>query len=708
MPSSSDRPFHHFLIGAPASGKSSFAHRLQQALGHTEIIATDSIREPLYGDVAQQGCWQEVETELRQQLEAAIAAGKTIIYDATNSKRAWRMGFLQSVRSLGLDWMAWELTTDLETCKAWNQQRDRAVPEATLEQFHAQLNQLRPMQGEGFVDFVEFDPSQISDFSEFIQTKLQSSQRCWINYGNRCNAIEVHGYSQLLDFDRLMHLLSLLSRYPGLGQLSQQEPQRLQQLLDTEACPTFDDPIAEIAAVLKARFGAIYADSAAIAADLAWLEAEGFWGQGVDLTQLSLPDWRGAERPQFFHHHSDRDSFERLMKTLRFMIHRPLTQEDLYRQQSRDEPQARVKRIDILAQQLVETGVLQGRNLQAMIRKDIEWVLHPYQIFPEKTMRKGYYLGTGILSHEDLQQIFLLADKQVAGLKNPLDKRTVQRFKERLQWARIDPADHYQARSITGGSIVAPDLLSSQSLATEGNAQQVEQAMHNGQAIAIGQLRGTGRYDGTPENERIVWPLQIVFHNIAWYLACEVAAGDDQGLYFYERLDRLYGGHLVGTPRSRAEQAQSLEAIQCLQSHSYGLHLGGDREAQQQFLAMSRSERLKAMSVLELRFREGIFNFVAEGTQRFPQGQLKMSLPQGRSLANASRAVRAIYSLPLADDPEYPYQMQVRLPVWSLTEVTLMTWIMGLCENVKVIAPLQLRQLIQRHYQAGAALYAEP
>ncbi|WP_338442551.1 AAA family ATPase [Synechococcus elongatus IITB4] len=707
MLSSSDRPFHHFLIGAPASGKSSFARILQQTLGGAEIISTDQIRERLYGNAAQQGSWTEIEAEVQRQFRAAIAADKTIIYDATNVKRAWRLGILQSVRSLDLDWVAWELKTNLATCKVWNQQRQRMVPEALLEQMYAQQRQLRPIQGEGYVSLVDFDPVKVTDFPQFIEAELRKCPRSRINHANRYSTTEVHGYSQLLDFDRLIHLLSLLSRYPGLGQLHQQEPQLLRWLLNSNYCPTFEDPIAEIAAVLKAKVGAIYADPAALAADLAWLEAEGFWGAEVDLTQMTLPDWTGDERPQFFHHHSDRHSFERLMKTLRFMIRRPLTQEDQYQQQAADDPETKLKRIDILAQQLLDSGILQERGLQAMIRKDIEWVLHPYQIFPEKTMRKGYYLGTGILSHEDLQQIFLLADKQAAGLKNPLDKRTVERFQERLQWARIDPSDQYPVRSITGGSIVSPDLLSSQSLATESNAQQVEQAIRTGQAIRIGKLSGTGQYDGQLNQEQIVWPLQIVFHTIAWYLACEVAHGEDKGRYFYERLDRLYGGYFVGTPRSKAEHLRSLKAIQCLQDHSFGLFLGRDRQAQQQFLAKSESERLKAMTLLELHFREDSFRFAAEGTQRFPKGQLKMSLPEGRSLGNASPAVRELYSLPKAKDPNHPYQMRVLLPDWSLEEITLQNWIKGWGAGVKVIAPLQLRDSIRQHYQEAAALYAE-
>jgi adenylylsulfate kinase-like enzyme len=92
-----ENPILHFLIGVPGSGKSTFAKLISQ-LGNCEIISTDNIRAELYGDAAIQGDWKQVEAEVIQRIYTILQAGKSIIYDATNFKRAHRLDFLQKVK----------------------------------------------------------------------------------------------------------------------------------------------------------------------------------------------------------------------------------------------------------------------------------------------------------------------------------------------------------------------------------------------------------------------------------------------------------------------------------------------------------------------------------------------------------------------------------------------------------------------------------
>lgn len=704
--SAPDLPWNHLLIGPPASGKTTFARALQQELGAAVIISTDGIRERLYGDAAVQGPWAEIEAELQRQIQEAVLAQKAIIYDATNVKRAWRMGFLQKLQVHGLSWIGWELKTDLKTCKAWNQQRSRQVPEAVIENFHAYQRQLKPMQGEGFVGIASIDPVKNPNLSNTIQEQLKKCRRSAVNHENRYGKIERHRYSRLRDFDRLLHLIALLSCYPGIGSLQEQQPELLQQLLKTQEQPNFQDSIAEIAAILGAQHGEIYCDSEAIAADLDWLESEGFLGSDVSFHELTQPSFIDSGEPLFFHHYSDWDTFKRLFKTIRYIIQNPLTQEEHHLQDKLLNPQRR--RIDILANQLIGARILVSSTEQGMLRKDIEWVLHPYRIFPEATMRRGYYLGTGILNRDDLLQIYQLVDKQVLSLDNPIETRAVNRLRQGLEWARFDLKNLYPVRSIAGGNIVNSDLLSNQSLATADESQKLEQAIRSGQAIRVGRFKGAGQYQEQPDSEKIIWPLQIVFHNIAWYLGYELAEGDQKGLYCYERLDRLYQSGPVGKPRSHAEQKRSLDSLELLRSQSYGLYLGGAVAPQQALLQIKTlAARLKLMQVLELRFSERLFRFVSEGTQRFPDGQVKMTLPPDRHLLTALPGLKKIYSLPKAADPTHPYQMKVWLPAWSIQEVTLKNWIMGMGGEVKVLGPTELCDRIIENHRAAAALYAD-
>ncbi|MEB3291917.1 MAG: ATP-binding protein [Synechococcales bacterium] len=156
----------HVLIGIPGSGKTTFA---QAWIAHNPRyihISTDRIRAQLYGDAAIQGNWADIENEVLQQIKAAIAAQRPVIYDATNAKRQWRMHFLQQVRSLPCLWIGWRMTTDLETCLARNQQRDRQVPESVIQQLHSVLTQEIPQISEGFA---------ATHIPPFLQTPLGES-----------------------------------------------------------------------------------------------------------------------------------------------------------------------------------------------------------------------------------------------------------------------------------------------------------------------------------------------------------------------------------------------------------------------------------------------------------------------------------------------------------------------------------------------------
>ena len=155
----------HFLIGLPASGKSTLASQLA-ASGNCRIVSTDRIREQLFGDEIIQGDWQAIQREVISQMGEAIAAEQSIIYDATNAKRVWRKDLLEAIaRQLDgeqLRWIAWYVTTPLETCKEWNQRRSRQVPDEVIEAMAVSLKEVPPTAEEGFLAVVAIDPTRLS------------------------------------------------------------------------------------------------------------------------------------------------------------------------------------------------------------------------------------------------------------------------------------------------------------------------------------------------------------------------------------------------------------------------------------------------------------------------------------------------------------------------------------------------------------------
>jgi predicted kinase len=141
-------PLHHFLIGVPGCGKSTFANLLTQLNPNSQIISTDKTRLLLFGDESIQGDWSLIESKIITQMQEAIQAERPIIYDATNAKKEWRFALMKQVN---VQWIAWYLQTPLEVCIEWNKKRSRQVPEEVIEALFRALQANIPDKSEGFV-----------------------------------------------------------------------------------------------------------------------------------------------------------------------------------------------------------------------------------------------------------------------------------------------------------------------------------------------------------------------------------------------------------------------------------------------------------------------------------------------------------------------------------------------------------------------------
>lgn len=695
----------HCLVGPPSSGKTTFAKILASYLTtqgqRPEIISADQVRLQLYGDVAIQGAWSEIEPQLLAQIHQAISAGNTVIYDATNAYRWWRQSLLLKLADLDGQWLAWQLTTPLEQCLAWNQARDRHVPTLVLEEFTQALKQFPVLPAEGFSTIFKLNPAentpgQIQLFLEKSLATVPQSQR---NRQNRTQHFQPHRYSQLLDFDRLLHLLSLMIRYPGLGNFRNENPEQLLTLLKTDTLPPLLTGLDEIAAVIAHQYHELYANLGALQLDLEWLEQNGFLSQDHVDQPLSQPT--PAPEDCTAHRYSDWLGFQRLLSTLRYILQHPLEQESY-----RDADKGRTM-VDCLAEQLYAAKILPNSD-NTTLRKDIQLIFNPYRLLPQKTLRKGYFLGTGILSEEDLLRVYELAAAQVKGLDDVMAQATVERFQDRLHWAQFNLADYEPVRVIASGSIVNPKFLVPGSLGSITALTDLEAYIRSCQKIRIIRQSGSPKFDSFKEfsPEEDIWPLEIIFYNIAWYLGYELASGESQGLLRYERLDRLFQVKQYGPAEKRhpKQQQRARNQLKQLREWSAGLFLGTEKQQQQEFLSLKPAQRLQKMLTLELRFTESLFRFVSEGTQRFPLEQLKMTPPPNRSIHHSAE-LKKIFKLTQAQDATHPYCMQIHLPDWSFADVTLKAWVLGFGPGVKVIGPDFFREKIIQEIQQTQHVY---
>ncbi|MBW4617751.1 MAG: WYL domain-containing protein [Desmonostoc vinosum HA7617-LM4] len=689
----------HFLIGTPGSGKSTLA-KLISSLGNCEIISTDDIREELYGDATIQGEWQKIEATAIHCICTALSLGKSVVYDATNFKRFFRMDFLVKVNTQvaewGLNqpnWIAWYLQTPLETCIEWNQQRQRQVPSNIIESMYKLLQDFPPITGEGFAAVNKIDVTT-AKFSAYKIAKLIASvPRQIVNFQNRYANITPHRYSHLLDFERLMYLIFLIINYPGIGEFHLTKHKLLEDILGY--VPNFANSLEEITTIMAKLRGAVYANKDAIAADLEWLETQGIINatfpvnnenaQEFDSDELTLRVRSGSTSLSAVHSYSDKQVFERLIGTIRFILHYPFL------------PNVGGS-LKTLTKSLAQAGVIYNPNSEkATIRKDIEKVLKPYKILPEFPMRSGYFAGTSILSKPELIKVFDIIQSQANSLNDPQALAIYETFKQRLLQTHIleNTENIYPVRAIANSSIIDPKYLHSSALSN--NLAQLETAIVEGKLLELQRFAGVGRYTGDEKDFFLAYPLQIVFSNFAWYLGYECVSGETSGLLRFERLDRLFLGRQQTKQRSREEQEKTLQKLQKLFKAGAGIHLGNSTTDQKLFLSTDKQKRMQVCVTVELWFSDGIYPFITEGTKRF--AQMKMSQPIHKTTTNLPES---LFCLQKTGDRNLPHRFQATFPKWTLDDFDLWRWIVGFGAGVKVVTP---DELVQRVKTIGEGIF---
>ena len=294
MPSPLDCPLRcHLLIGQPASGKTTLAKALAPLLTGpgeppAQVLSTDAIRAEVFGDAAVQGPWIDIEARLHQRIQVAVAAGIPVIVDATHARRAWRLAITQALPlPAPVQWIGWWLYTDLPTSLAWNASRQRPVPVPVIQEMAAALADphFGPSRAEGFAAICAVVPTHHSDLTPVLEAELAALDRRIRGAANRERKLQRHGYSRLLDLERLLYLIKLLSTWPDLAASDPASAEELEAILS----PLPQGDLADRAAAFLERLhGPCYADATAIRGDLNWLETNGFCSPAPVQTPIQL------------------------------------------------------------------------------------------------------------------------------------------------------------------------------------------------------------------------------------------------------------------------------------------------------------------------------------------------------------------------------------------------------------------------------------
>jgi predicted kinase len=695
----------HLLIGQPASGKTTLANALAPLLTGpgkppAQVLSTDVIRAEVFGDAAVQGPWTAIQQRLHQRIQAAVAAGIPVIVDATHARRAWRLALTQALPlPAPVEWIGWWLYTDLPTSLAWNARRQRPVPVPVIQEMAAALADphFGPSRSEGFAAICAVVPSHHNDLTPVLQAELAGLDRRIRSATNRERKLQRHGYSRLLDLERLLHLIRLLSTWPGLAARDPASAEELAAILS----PLPEGDLADRAAAFLGRLhGECYADAAAIRGDLSWLEATGFCSAVPSTAPIQLaPSPTGQSVRGAVHGGlppmGDGPAFLRVMTLLRHLLQVPF-----------DRPAERGANLHqhlIAATESIPGGYLPGET--ATLRKDLEKILTPYGFRSRNdNVRHGYCLGTAVLSPPRLRELHNVVRQTAGRLADPSAQDLLVELDERLGWAGIS-ADGLPppVRSYARHAVVDTALVRRDSLAAPRRAEAIEAAIVEHRRVLLQRFPGVGSFADSPEGELRVWPLQLIFHNVGWYLLFEEdQVGHLQGLIRSERLDRLALRNSHGDlRRSREEHAAAVNRLERLLHHSGGIYFGSDLE--QQLAVNSTTAQRRSQALVTLRFccAPWAFAFIREGLQRYPIEHIRFSKPlPGDNWWHHPKAPHGLE--PGAADSSHPYPVELDLPPWTVAaDIDLRSWLFAFGGGIRIESPDALRQeLLQRCRQA--------
>lgn len=388
-----------------------------------------------------------------------------------------------------------------------------------------------------------------------------------------------------------------------------------------------------------------------------------------------------AKKPTL-HPYSDQQAFDRLLLLIATLVKYPgigcaenNDQLAIANNSSHDALKAVQNKLRELA---AETGWQFPENYPsvATIRKDLG-ILREYGILNDRIYRWGYYVGTGALNPEELSIALNALSSQAEYQGNPIARRIYQQVSQRVRGLdlTLDGKFLYPVHQQLNRSIVSTDpeemLQRGENQSTLFHQlEQVETAILEGQALELS--RSHNPYGSGGVGMIHLWPLQIIYHDIAWYLISEDLETGQLGI---RRLNRFKNYcQVLDSQRPLEKQLAQLKQAHQLLKQGWGLYLGNPEEQQAELAGTLE------FTTVKVRFFTEVVPFILEGDRRHPTQKIRRG--------------------PKDSAGDYKYvDYQVKLPPRSLGEF--MRWVYRHMHNAKVLSP---PELVAQHRQAAKAL----
>ena len=366
------------------------------------------------------------------------------------------------------------------------------------------------------------------------------------------------------------------------------------------------------------------------------------------------------------HSYSDRAAFDRLMLSIATLVHQPgIGSRSDKTAPDQDALVSLQQHMQALAQTLAIDLPLPSVHT---LRKDLA-TLRDYTLLDRQRHDWGYYLGTGVLKRDELQLALQALASQGQYQGDPQARSTYHQLRQRLKPLDLESRGElfYPVRAQFDQAIMPTDPA--EMLAKRANRHTLfhhlpalETAIVQGQGIELYQRPNP--YTGQSAY-RQVYPLQLLYSDIAWYLVTEDV---EDGFFAVSRVDR-FSDYLKLLPlpaRGLAAQQHSLQAAHQLLRNGWGLHLG-DRAEQE----AERRDTLE-LTLVKVRFFPPVLEFIREGGSRHPRQRLTL----GPTDPHTGQPTHLDYSL--------------KLPPRSLPEFN--RWLNRYMGSVQVLMPPTLAE----------------
>jgi hypothetical protein len=331
----------------------------------------------------------------------------------------------------------------------------------------------------------------------------------------------------------------------------------------------------------------------------------------------------------------------------------------------------------------------------ATLRKDLEKILTPYGFRSRNdNVRHGYALGTALLSANRLREVHGVVSQAAGRLADPSAQDLLAELEQRLQWGGLDTDHRAPVRAFANRSMVSSALVRPDSLAVERQAELLETAIVERRRIELERYASVAAFSDSPLGSFRVWPLQLLFHTIGWYLVYEDdSVGTGVGLIRTERLDRLALRRSErGYRRSDDAHLQALERLETLLHWSGGIYFGDNLEAQLAITTGTAKARRQQLVPLRFCCQGWAFAFIREGLQRYPIEHTRFSMPlAGDTWWHHPKAPHVLE--PGSASDSHPYPVELDLPIWCIErDVDLRNWLFGFGAGIRIESPEALKE----------------